>query len=97
VSALKRLQLEQCSVVDGGGVEGLTAALSLLPAGLEHYSIRGHLFNNSSVTLPTAVMQKLQQLTPLELSGPHINKVVQGPDGASLPLQPLQALTRRAG
>ena len=92
VSALKRLQLEDCTVLDGGGAEGLAAALSWLPAGLEHFSIRGQLYNSSAVCLPTGVLEQLQQLTSLELSGKWM--LLQGPDKAGLALQPPGDLTR---
>lgn len=65
---LKQLRLRDCTLLDGSS--GLAAALALLP-GLESLSVdcprtRGREYH---VHFPTQVLQQLQQLTMLELSG----------------------------
>lgn len=86
VADLKRLELRDCIEVFDGSAEGLTAALYLLPIGLEHLSING-LYGGH---FPVGVLQRLQALTSLKL----VAILLQGPDRASPSLQPLQALTR---
>ena len=72
VAALKQLKLSDCEVLDDLPVEALTAALSQLPAGLEHLCINGI---NSAVVdvvqLTAGVLQQLQHLTHLELGQLH--------------------------
>jgi hypothetical protein len=95
VAALKKLRLRSCELHSGGweAADGvLTAALSVLPAGLQHLSISNLTCDSPPLRLPTTVLQQLQQLTCLELA----NVELQGPDEASSALQPLQALTRLA-
>ena len=87
VAALKQLRFENCMLLDDTSDEQLTAALSLLPAGLEHLSIDGFY---TKTRFPTAVLQQLQQLTYLGLHFVHIVP----PSDSSNPLQPMQALTR---
>ena len=90
IAALKQLQLSRCKLRDGD--DGLAAALAQLPAGLEALcfakaSVRG---NGYWALLPTAALQRLLQLTSLQLA----RVLLQGADEASPVLQPLQALTR---
>jgi hypothetical protein len=82
---LKQLQLEDCTLLDG--VQGLAAALSLLP-GLEQLwacelNIGGY--------FPFEVLQRLQQLTSLKIVG---SRMPRSPGQVSCGLTPLQALTR---
>jgi hypothetical protein len=95
LAALKTLGLSNCQLRDGD--EGMAAVLPLLPAGLEHLSFSGltlhfedGIFDTNELLLPTAELQRLQQLTYLELA--HI--FLQGLSEASPALQPLQALTQ---
>jgi hypothetical protein len=88
-AGLKQLRLSSCTLINGD--EGLAAALDKLTAGLEHLSIEGLSSNEARTCFPTAVLERLQQLTYLELAGVR----VQRPDQATPTLQPLQALTRR--
>mgnify|MGYP001807302582 CR=1 FL=1 len=79
-------------MLDIASSQELAAALSLLPAGLEHLGIRSLLFNSSltpehDLGISTAMLQDLQQLTYLELAGNKIQKF----DHDSAVLQPLQA------
>jgi hypothetical protein len=94
VTALKQLWLDECRVHGAETTQALAEALSLLPAGLEHLSIKGFLrsFDGSTLSFPTWVLPQLQQLTCLELD----NIRLQGPDTNSPSLQPLQALTQLA-
>lgn len=70
VAALQRLELSNCTFLDGD--EGLTAALSRLPAGLEHLCIMFTETKNKSLSLietrsfPASLLQRLQHLTYLE-------------------------------
>ena len=92
-STLKHLQLSSCHVSGSAATERFAEALSLLPAGLQHLSLRSLSSNNQMAQFPTAVLQQLQQLTYLELA----DVSVLGPTKTSpvlQPLQPLQALTR---
>jgi hypothetical protein len=92
-STLKHLQLSSCHVSGSAATERFAEALSLLPAGLQHLSLRSLSCNNQMAQFPTAVLQQLQQLTYLELA----DVSVLGPTKTSpvlQPLQPLQALTR---
>jgi hypothetical protein len=84
--------LGSCHVFGSAATErfALLEALSMLPAGLEHLSLRDLRCNGQMVQFPTAVLQQLQQLTYLELA----DVSVLGPDEASPVMQPLQALTR---
>jgi hypothetical protein len=93
VAALKRLQLDSCNVLDSEAAAALAAALSQLPAGLEHLSITSVKVDMHWLDFPTGVLQRLQHLTYLEL-GYHD---IVGPDEASPALQQLQALTLLAG
>ena len=88
---LKQLRLKDCKLL--GGAKGLAAALSNLPE-LEHLKVDTLRTGNRSYGFffTTSTLTQLQQLTYLELA--HI--YVRGPDKASAPLQPLQALTRLA-
>jgi hypothetical protein len=88
VAALKQLWLTSCELLDGEAQ--LAAALSQLPAGLQHLSITAPWVNNWSTKLPTGALQRLQQLTYLELA----DVVLQSPVQGQPVLQPLQALTR---
>jgi hypothetical protein len=90
VAAIKQLQLHDCELLDDGADEVVAAALSQLPAGLEHLSISNLKNGGVPVDFPAGVLHQMQDLTYLELgcSG------VAGPDEASPALQPLQALTR---
>jgi hypothetical protein len=93
VAALKQLQLHDCELLDGE--EQLAAALWQLPAGLEHLSISGLVWDFQPtpgrcwVQIPTGVLQQLQQLTYLELTRCRLKSAVEG----ELALRPLQALT----
>jgi hypothetical protein len=92
-AALRQLRLNSCKLPYGndGAAEGLAAALSLLPAGLEHLSVRGLVtISGGNVEFSTAMLQLLQQLTYLELADMRL----LGPDPQQPALQPLQALTR---
>ena len=88
---LKKLQLIRCILLDG--VQGLAAALSLLP-GLQHLSIQ-YTANAIISMFPVRVLADfvsgLQKLTCLELAG-------MGQDGPDDPpaLQALQCLTQLA-
>ena len=86
-AALKQLRLSICQLIGFGASQAL-GALSQLPAGLEHLSIR-ELYGGGQ-SFPAGVLQQLQQLTYLELD----QVVLVRPDEASPVLQPLQALTR---
>ena len=93
LAGLKQLRLRDFDLVPQA--ERWAAALLQLPAGLEHLSINGEVVNvtydPSPLQLPTGFLQRLQQLTYLEL----VYVELQGPvDDASTALQPLQALTR---
>ena len=96
VAALRQLRLNGCELSFGndGETEGLAAALSLLPAGLEHLSLKDlgtyDEWGLVDVNFPTGALQLLQQLTYLELA--YMRLV--GPDQEQPALQPLQALTR---
>ena len=87
---LKQLRLDSCMLLDSVSGGELAAALTVLPAGLEHLSICNLRCNGEIVQFPTAILQQLQQLTYLELA----DVSVLGPGKASPVLQPLQALTR---
>jgi hypothetical protein len=92
LAALKQLRIKHCSLVHDFHAprkEVLAAALPLLPAGLEHLSIRCWVPGGCWV-LHTGVLQRLQQLTYLEL----VEIEVVAPDEATPVLQPVQALTR---
>jgi hypothetical protein len=87
VAALQQLRLSDCALLDGE--EQLAAALWQLPPGLQHLSINGLLADGSWVQVPTGVLQRLQQLTYLELARCSFKSAVEGEPA----LQPLQALT----
>jgi hypothetical protein len=94
-AALKQLRLDSCMLLGTDAGAGLAAAracsaLAVLPAGLEHLSIRNLRCNGEMVQFPTAALQQLQQLSYLELT----DVSVLGPSKARPVLQPLQALTR---
>jgi hypothetical protein len=93
LAALKRLRVFDGYLVGEGAADALAAALSRLPAGLEHLCIvdlssqvdvedREHEFH-------TTVLQQLQQLTYLEL----VDMYLLGPQHNQPALQPLEALT----
>jgi hypothetical protein len=63
-TALKKLHVHDCAILDGP--DGWTAAVSQLPAGLEHLSLKG-LGSIHQLGLPSAMFQRLQQLTCLDL------------------------------
>jgi hypothetical protein len=88
VAALKQLCLSDCKLLDGK--EQLAAALWQLPDGLEHLSISGLIAEGLWVQVPPGVLQRLQQLTYLELTRCRLKSPVEGEPA----LQPLQALTR---
>jgi hypothetical protein len=88
VTALRQLRLTACELLDGH--EHLAAALTQLPAGLEHPSITTLGVDDLTVNFPTGVLQRLQQLTYLELD----DIALQGPCKEQPVLQPVQALTR---
>jgi Leucine-rich repeat (LRR) protein len=72
---LKQLRLESCMLSDN--IEQVAAALSLLPE-LQHLCFDGNqLSNKPRLCFPSSVLQKLQQLTYLELAGNQL----EGPDG----------------
>lgn len=88
IAALKQLQLRRCKLRDGN--DGLAAALAQLPAGLEALCFAFVRGIGYWALLPTAALQRLLQLTSLQLA----RVLLQGADEASPVLQPLQALTR---
>ena len=85
---LKQLRLNRCNVHDNEPIKAMAAALSQLPAGLEHLSIQ-NLDNElgGRVQFPAGALQQLQHLTYLELGSVDIVGPVE---------QPLQSLTRLA-
>ena len=87
VAALKQLRLSHCELLDGE--EQLAAALLQLPAWLEHLSIVGVTADEVWVGFPTNALQRLQQLTYLELAEVTLQGCGQGQPAR----QPLQALT----
>lgn len=87
LAALKHFGLQGCGLLDGSADEALSTALSQLPAGLEHLGMDCTQVEGG---LPTAGLQRLQQLTYLSLKGFGL----QGPDAATPVLQPLKDLTR---
>jgi hypothetical protein len=88
LAALKQLCLKDCKLWRDGNKQ-LAATLSQLPAALEHLSINHVLANGMWVNISTEVLQRLQQLTYLELARCSLKGPVQGQPA----LQPLQALT----
>jgi hypothetical protein len=76
VAALKQLRLQKCTVIDNKVRETLAAALCLLPAGLEDLSINT-IFNERGwgveAAFPITIVQRLQQLTYLELRFDGLN------------------------
>jgi hypothetical protein len=90
IAALKKLEISSCQLLDEAASQALAAALSQLPAGLEHFSMSGLTNGKSWVSFPTGKLQRLQQLTYLELA----HGKLQGSGQGQLALQPLQALTR---
>jgi hypothetical protein len=80
-TALKQLRLKHCKFDSSKQLE---AVLSQLPAGLEHLSMS----TMSGVVFPNSGLQRLQQLTYLELA-----EVELEPEHGQPALQPLQALT----
>jgi hypothetical protein len=92
-AALKQLRLSTCHLLGSGAAQVLAAALSQLPAGLEHLTICELYCGGQSVPFPAGMLQQLQHLTYLQLGEVD----VVGPDEASPTLQPLQALTRLVG
>jgi hypothetical protein len=92
LAALKQLELRDFELQDCSNLAYLAAALSQLPAELEHlaFSVVGNSILGRSAYFPTGVLQRLQQLTYVELSRVGL----YGPDQHSPALQPLQALTR---
>ena len=84
---LKRLQLYGCLLLDG--VEGLAAALALLP-GLEYLSVYRTNRGKDDLQLLADALSGLQQLTYLELDDGNF----RGPHKGTRSLQPLQSLTR---
>jgi hypothetical protein len=87
LAALKKFDFGGCVLLDSNADQALAAALSQLPAGLEHLSMYGI---RTQGTLPTAGLHRLQQLTYLSLKRVGL----QGPDEVTPVLQPLQASTR---
>mgnify|MGYP001807073973 CR=1 FL=1 len=93
VAGLKQLRLDSCDLPYIHVTDNLAAALSLLPAGLEHLSIRRLVtMGGWGVPFPMGMLQQLQQLTYFELA----DMWLKGPDQEQQALQPLQALTRLA-
>jgi hypothetical protein len=97
VAALTKLTLRNCNLPFSAqfreGSNALAAAVSLLPTGLQYLSLDSPHTNNSTthwLRLPTVELQRLQQLTYLEVA----KVLLVGPDKATPALQPLQALTR---
>jgi hypothetical protein len=80
---LKQLQLESCTLLDG--VQGLAAALSLLPELEQLWAL------NIGGYFPFEALQQLQQLTSLKIVASRMSR---SPGQASCDLTPLQALTR---
>jgi hypothetical protein len=67
-AALTQLQLSGCRLLDSGTAAALAAALSQLPAGLQHLSMNYTTnLDGRSVPFLTSALQRLQQLTYLEL------------------------------
>lgn len=64
LAALKRMEINSCRLLDGD--EALAAALSRLPAGLEHLCLAPAATTGFGI-FPVRVLQPLQQLTYLEL------------------------------
>jgi hypothetical protein len=95
IAALKQLRLYGCAFLTSVRYDGTTmvppeelaAALQQLPAGLEHLSLRTPSMVHQH--LPTGVLQRLQQLSYLELVG----FTLQAPGQGANALQPLEALT----
>ena len=92
VASLKQLQLYDCELLDGGDVDALRLALEQLPKDLEHLSLRNLLWNSNNAQLDTSVLERLLELTHLELAGFE----VLGPFYDLPVLQPLQELTKLA-
>jgi hypothetical protein len=90
-AALKQLKLGPfCEVLDQDADAALAAALSQLPARLEHLGISGLLsLEDEWVQFDADVLPRLQQLTYLELADIKVKAPGQGQPA----LQPLQALT----
>jgi hypothetical protein len=65
------------------------AALSLLPAGLEHLSIRFLYVNGRLADLPSSMFQQLQQLTYLELAGMELQPPNHDQNALQLLTQPV--------
>jgi hypothetical protein len=91
--ALKQLQLRGCSLLDSGAAAALAAALSQLPAGLEHLSIESPTFRGRTVLVPSSALQRLQQLTYLSLYSVELQS--SGKDSHAW--QFLQVMTRLVG
>jgi hypothetical protein len=95
IAALKQLRIHGCAFLTSVKYDGTTmvppeelaAALQQLPAGLEHLSLRTPSMVHQH--LPTGVLQRLQQLSYLELAG----FTLQAPSQVASALQPLEALT----
>jgi hypothetical protein len=73
IAALTQLRLTDCDLLDELS-SGALAALSVLPFGLQHLSIRRIFHKGCSVRapFPAGVLPRLQQLTYLELAGMHL-------------------------
>jgi hypothetical protein len=93
VAALMQLELSDCELLGSGASQALAAALTQLPAGLEHLTVRELFIRGHMVSFPAGVLQQLPHLTYLELG--EVN--IAGVDDTSPVLQPLQALTRLVG
>jgi hypothetical protein len=77
VAGLKQLRLDSCDLPYIHVTDNLAAALSLLPAGLEHLSIRRLVtMGGWGVPFPMGMLQQLQQLTYFELA----DMWLKGPD-----------------
>jgi hypothetical protein len=87
---LKQLQLIDCKLLDGQ--KGLADTLAVLPS-LEHLIIDACVDNSGHpVPLPTGILQRVQQLTYLELAGVSLR---YNRKAASMNiLQPLQGMIR---
>jgi hypothetical protein len=88
LAALKQLSISYCELLDAEEGRAFAAALSLLPTGLEHISLKS--VYPKYWELPSRMVQSLQQLTYLELA--HIHPKASARNTPAL--EPLEGLTR---